>query len=331
MKQLFCIMLGLISIVSYRIACDVNSQQLHRFLWANYLQYKGNTHQAHQWYQKTFEHKVPIHIHEGYVPFLFQTGQFTKIVQLIPKLDTEFADNPDIQRIFALALEKTGKQEEADNRFIALSKKFKTNQEIVFRTAQLFIQQQKLDEALTLIEAYLNNAQRKPNNFIFYFLKAQLHLHLKQIKKSHESVKKSLELYPQFDKSWLLYAMIEEQLGNINNAIKGYTSFLERTQLPTAQIQNHLLELVFRQKMVTQNKQSINVNRSCFNKALLLLQQKQYSKALKHIDHCLEEKNSETDEKITQDSNSFFYGQTGTRSTSITSLDRTKSNQKFMV
>lgn len=267
----------------------IDSQQLHRFAWANYLQYKKSFAEAQQWYQKIFEQPAPLYIHAGYIPFLFETQQFDRIVQLIPSLDTLFAENPSMQHLFVLALERSGKQKNAVDRLMTLSDKFKSHQEIMFQTMQFFIQQQDFKRAIEIIETYLNNAPHKPNNFIFYFVKAQLHIHLKQPELAYESIKKSLELYPQFDKSWLLYAMIAEQQGNISEAIKGYSSFLERTQSPNQQIEQHIIELFLKQKMIAEQKQKITINRSCFNKALATLQQKEYRKALQVIDGCLQE------------------------------------------
>ena len=40
------------------------------------------------------------------------------------------------------------------------------------------------------------------------------------------SVKKSLELQPRFDRGWLLYSLIEEQLGNTKEALRGYATYL---------------------------------------------------------------------------------------------------------
>lgn len=276
-----------------------DTRQLHQYVWANYLQFAGKSTQAEQWYQKMFEDKTPSYAYEGYLHFLFETKQYQRIVALIPKLDTFFADDPYIQRIFATALENIGRKQEAIDRFTALSKKFKTDQEIIFHTAQIFIGQGNFQKGLEVIQSYVDNAPRKPNNFIFYFLKSQIHLQLNQMKQAQESIKQSLELYPHFDKSWLLYAVIEEQAGNITNAINGYTSFLEQSQeAANAQIEQHLLELVFKQQVINNQSKSINIKGACFNETILLFQKKQYRKALKHLERCIKQEGTDNEKKL---------------------------------
>lgn len=282
-----------ITITSWLCLNAVTTTELkHEYMLANYYTSLGKYDKAQEWFQKVITDNPPPYVYEGYIDFLYKTKNYGLIVALIPKLDSLFANNPEVQRIFATSLENMGNKKEAFDRFIQMSSKFPTDQETIFRTAQIFILQGNFEKALATLQQYLDKAPRKPNNFIFYFIKAQIHLQLKQIKEAQESIKQSVELYPHFDKSWLLYALIEEQVGNISNAINGYTSFLEQSQeAANAQIEQHLLELVLKQK-IESNKKNINVNSACFEKIKSFFQKKKYRKGVKQFDQCIQEPSS---------------------------------------
>lgn len=260
----------------------------HEYILANYYTSLGKYDKAQEWFAKIIADNPPAYVYEGYIDFLYKTKNYALIAALIPKLDQLFTDKPDIQRIFATSLENIGKKKEAFDRFISLSKKFSTDQEIIFKTAQIFILQGNFEKALEVIRQYVDTAPRRPNNFIFYFIKAQIHLQLKQIKDAEESIKQSVELYPHFDKSWLLYALIEEQIGNIAHAIDGYTSFLEQSQeAANAQIEQHLLELVLKQQIADSGKKQISINGTCFERIKACFSKKKYRKGITQFGSCI--------------------------------------------
>jgi tetratricopeptide (TPR) repeat protein len=92
--------------------------------------------------------------------------------------------------------------------------------------------------------------------------------------------------------------MLHEQLGKMQQAIKGYTTFLEVSESPLPHIQEHLLRLMFKQKMAEAQGQQTSINLSCFEQALLLFKQKKYRKALEIIDSCLLKEPRDNDGKI---------------------------------
>lgn len=265
-----------------------NQQNWHRYFWANYEQFGGNNTTAQQWYTALLTENDSAHLYKGYLHFLHAIGDYTQILSLMAKFDSVFSDDPNIQYIFVQALEKKGKQEEAEKRLFHLSNKFKTHQEIAFHTANAYIRRKELSNALNVIDTLLNNSPQKPNNFIFYFLKSQINMQLNKKDDALENVKRSLEIHPAFDKGWLLYALIEEQRGDLDNAIKGYTTFLELTGT-NKQIEQHLLNLIFKQKMIRQNNPYLMVDMPCLQKALLLFEKQKYHEALQEVDQCLEQ------------------------------------------
>lgn len=245
MKKLF-----LICLTGSLIAKETqDTQNLHRYLLANYYQYGQDYKNAGSWYAQIHPDNASMYIYQGYIPYLASTGAHDEIVKIIPQLDAQLTDNYEMQLLFANALEQTGKKKEAYEHLIALNEKNKTNQELAFRVAQIYLENTEPENALRVIDNILNSAARRPNNYVFYFLKSQIYLSLNNKKEALTSIKQCIEVYSRFDKSWLLYAMLLEQEGKLEEAIKGYQHFLEITAEPKGQIERHVMSLGIRQKM----------------------------------------------------------------------------------
>jgi len=293
-----CIFIIVISTTIIYRTYSITASNLHPYIWANYNHFAGNTKATHHWYQKIFSSPGSIYTYKGYIHFLYDLGQYQQIIKLIDSLNTIFSQDPDTQRIFALAFEKTNNQAQADERFIRLNDQFKSHQEIALHTANVYLRKKEPENALKVIDNLLNSSPKKPNYFIFHFLKAQIYTQLNKHQDARTHIKKSLEMHPQFDKGWLLFAILEEQAGKIDEAIKGYTTFLEITGGSNKTIEQRLLALILQQKMAEKNNQPLFLNRSCFNKALLLFKQKQYTRALDQIDKCLKQSPDSNDDKL---------------------------------
>jgi len=204
-----------------------NHTNFHRYFWANYNHFSGNTSHAQDWYKQLFSTHNCVYGYKGYLTLLMDTKQFTKIVELMPSLQKKFIQDPDVQLIFVQALQKIKKNQLADSLIISLSQSFKTHPDIVLAAAQTYLQRKEPENALLTINGYLNNTPRRPNSFIFYFLKSHIYVQLNQFSNALDNVKKCLDLHPHFDKGWLLYASLYEKEGNIQEALSGYTTFLE--------------------------------------------------------------------------------------------------------
>lgn len=266
------------------------TDRFHNFLLANYEQAKGAHDKAHKGYQRLLlSPDAPIHLYKGYVPLLAATRNYQQIVLLMPKLSAHFENDPDIQLIFGQALEHVGKHKEADDHYIKLSRQFKTHQEIIFQAVNSYRRNKERSNAIQVIDDLLNNSPKKPNNFIFHFMKAQLYTELSDSNNARQCLDTSLKLYPHFDKGWLLFGMLEEQAGKLDDAIDGYKKFLELSGTPNQQLERHLLELLIKRRMYNTNQKTMSIKDSCLLDGLSLFQRQEYRKGIQAIDKCLEQ------------------------------------------
>ncbi len=267
-------------------ALFAQANNLHRYMWANYKQFGGKKEEVQEWYNRIFaSDKHSIFSNKGYLYFLRDHGNFQRIVELMPKLQATFTHDPDMQLIFVTALKKTGNTQAADAALIQLSHQFKTHAELILQATETLVQRKELSNALSLIDDYLNSAPRRPHNFIFYFLKGQIYVQMHEYQQARLHVEQCLEAHPRFPQGWLLLAILEEQQGKIEDAIKGYSSYLEIAG-SNQQIERHVLDLTLKQKTAQTNQQILFVNQSAFQKALILFERKQYQAALDQLNQC---------------------------------------------
>lgn len=204
----------------------LQANKLHRYFMASYYQAGNKIEKAHTWYNRLVNDAMPPYAYKGYISFLHTLGHSNHIYTLMPKVDTLLPNDPDTQLIFAQVLEQTGKEKESHERIINLSHKFPLNEEICYAATQIFLKRNEPKNAIAAIDTLVNTAPRKQNTFIFHYSKAIALLSLENRALALESVKKSLELQPHFDRGWLLYSLIEEQLGNTQEALRGYATYL---------------------------------------------------------------------------------------------------------
>ena len=201
-----------------------------------------------------------------------------------------------MQLLFATALEQTGKKNEAHARLVLLNEQYKSNQELAFKVVQMYLERSEPENALKVIKNLLNNSPRRPNNFIFLFMESQIYLQLNKKPEALAAIKQCIETYPKFDKSWLLYAALQEQEGKIEEAIKGYTTFLEVSPQPNSEIERHLLMLAFRQKLQKQKNGSEPIH--SLTQAAQLFDKKEYAKALQNVNQFLAKSPNDSEARL---------------------------------
>lgn len=281
MKKFFLI--SLVTCITSYCASD----NLHRYMWANYNQFAGKKEVASRWYNDIFMTNPSLYAYKGYAHLLFDAGQYKAMLPLLPKLEPLFTKDPILGLIFAQALDQTGNAQAADERIITLNDKFKNNQEIAYQTVSTYVRRKEPENALRIIDNFLNGSPRKPTHFVFYFLKSQIYAKLNNLPEALTNIQKSLEMQPYFDRGWLMLALLQENAGRIQEAIKGYTTFLEIAG-PQGEVESHLMQLLFKQKMAQQQVSSLVANKNYFALALQLFEKKEFPAALANVNLCLQ-------------------------------------------
>ena len=259
-----------------------------------------NKPQLSQKYYQELLIEAPVYAYKGFVQFLFATEQYKEIALLIPKLQDQFKDDLSVQLIFGQSLAEIGQEEAASQKFISLQQKHKSNQELTYLAAVSYSKTSP-QKAIDVISEYLNSAPMQPRDCIFYFLLSQLFMSLNNRPQAIEHVKKSLDLCPRFDKGWLFLGLIQEQEGHINDAIAGYTRYLQLTG-SDKRVEYQLQKLLVQSKMTspmnglgsTQNIKSS----SCLTSALSWYELGSYENALYACDNCLKEHPDNQDARL---------------------------------
>ena len=233
---------------------DTFAQNIHTYMWANYQTFNGFHKTATKWYKQILCPSAPIYSYQGYAHCLFGQKKYAKVVQLMQQFPTQFTNDAALQKIFAQSLSLIGKTKEADALFISLNIQFAHHPDIALHAVESYLRAKEPVNALLTIDNLMNGTHQQAHNFIFYFIKAQIHLQMHDIKQAQVSITKSLELHPTFDKSWLFFALLAEQDERLEDAIKGYTLFLQISKKPHQGIQKRLFDLIMKQKMSTKKQ-----------------------------------------------------------------------------
>lgn len=275
---------------------------LHQYTMAHYSVVKGDYSTAKNRYATLLHdqqlHRVPTYAYRGYIHYLNDAKDYQSIVRLLPTIEASYTNDPDISLLCAQALANVGKTQEASQKILALSTKFKEHPEIVFAAAQLYLDNKEPKNALNVIETLLNTPPHRGSDRIFSLMKAQIHMQLSEYQEALETVETCLNLYPTFDQGWLFYAMLQEHKTALDLAIKGYTHFLEYTDKPNKEIERHLVRLAVKKGVRDQHKQTMNVSHSCLQSAMNHFNNKNYTAALEAVDACLKQNPLHTDGRI---------------------------------
>jgi len=293
-----CISLALGISVQSQEPQDHDGHNLHLYFLAQYKTAEGSLREASRYFDQLISKTQPPQAaYKGYVQFLALNNQYPQILSLVKKLDETFPDDPTVQMAIVEALEHSQNQKESVERLIRLSQKNLTSQEIALKTAQVYLARQEPENAIKVLDGYLDNATQKPNLFMFHFLKTQILIQLNKKQPALDEIKKCLKAHSRFDKGWLVYAMLEEQLGNLQGAIKGFSTFLDLVGNDNT-VAHHLMQLMFKQKMIEEKTNTLDVSIPCLKKALILFQQKKHKAALEQIEECLKKNGKDPEARL---------------------------------
>ncbi len=275
MKRIY---IALLTIYSIHAHTSITPDKLHQNWAGAYMEHKGELQQALQWYKKLIaEPETPGFMYKGMLHLLGQTQTYGPIIRLMPKVENAFKDDVEVQLLFAQALEKGGYQTAADDRIIKLFDANKQNPEVALLAAQTYLRRKELDNATHVINQHLSNAPGNIQNFVFYFLLAQIDVTRNKASEAIAHLQKSLDLNPQFDKGWLLYAILNEQAHDVPKSIEGYATYLETTTIPDPHLAKHLLQLALKEHGLVHQTDG---NAPGIQQILALFEEHKYKKAI---------------------------------------------------
>lgn len=270
-----------------------NKIHIQRCFWANYYHFKGNTKDATLWFSRLFSAQVPSICHASYIHFLFDTKDFSKIYTLKDLIEKEFSSDISLQLLLAQVLTMYGQEHTIHQNLIELNKKHPEHPELTLYAVQIFSNKKEFEQAILCIDNFLNKSTRLPNMFLFHFSKAQLYVQLNNFALALESAQYAMELFPYFDKTWLMLGLLYEQVGQIEEAIHAYQKYLTMTLKPVKEFEQRVMVLALQQKMLkTSIEKKIDGVTDVLKIAKEFYKKKAYNEALRHIDLVLTQESS---------------------------------------
>jgi predicted Zn-dependent protease len=284
-----CCVIGFLPCLAESTGAKEYAQTLHQTMWATFLHHDKQYVPAEDWYTALTKNSASIYSLKGYILFLFDRQRYTEIVAYVPTIKEHFAHDVDVQRIAAHALALSGRVQDADAYFIALYKQFPTNADIALETIKALVRVNNTQEAVEITQSIINKTPYKASVFIFYFVQAQLQVKLGNVQQARESLQQCINMRPDFAQGWLLMSLFEAQVGNVVSATQHYHSFVQLSGTRDANLENHLLMLAQKQSMPQSGiAKPLLLNKTpSLEKALAFYKDRQFSKALAAVDHCI--------------------------------------------
>lgn len=253
----------------------------------------GNFDNALLEFEKLENKEKSVYFYERFIKFLFTTNQFDHIVNLDKKIKNAFKNNLEIQKIFAQSYFYLGKGIQADIALEKLIKKYPQDIQLSYFRAVSYIKRGELKKASNFINQCLKNKNLTSKYFLFYFLQSKIYLQNNENEKALELINKSLDLYPNFEKGWLLKALLEEQQGKIEQAIVGYKRFLDIVGEDES-VEKQLVRLLFSKKRFNEAAQVLKEVKTktpaqIFDLALIEWKNGKTNEALKKIESLLKD------------------------------------------
>ena len=222
------------------------------YLSAEFSTALGDKTQAYRSYERILGRSDGIEAKRGYIRLLFADGKLEKLAQ-----ETNiFEGDKETQLIFVQAYLGTGRTQQAKELLSKLVNAYPKDEQVHYFAAMFYLRSGQNQEALQSIEDFLAGAEQGPRLAIFHFLKSKILLSLGKKEEALVAAKKSVELYPKFEKGLLFSGMLAEQLGNAQEAIQGYRRFLDVVG-SDAMVEKQLINLLFTQKRFSEAKDEL--------------------------------------------------------------------------
>lgn len=267
----------------------------YRYLVASYQHAQGKALQSLASYNHLFKLNPSPYAYNDFFQLLFNSGQYQKIITLYESkhelFSSIFNDNTSVQLSLAQSYLICNQEQKAEKIFKNLALQHPDDAQIAYFTGLAYVQSNQSEKALAFINSCLKNPALKQKYFLFYFLNSKAYALKNKYTQALESIETSLKLFPKFDHGLLLKAMLLEQMGKINDAIKGYQHFLDLVGRDTM-VEKQLAQLLFTQQRFTEaevylKRLNNNNHEYLFNLALMEFKKGRDKQALAHIDKAL--------------------------------------------
>jgi tetratricopeptide (TPR) repeat protein len=238
-------------------------------------------------------------VEHALVRILSKNGRYEQVASKDKAL---FENDMEVQLLFAEAYINTGRLKDAEGLLRILRKKFSTNEQVVYFLGVLLVKQGRNDEAITEIDSFLSKSLSQPKHAMFHLLKAKIYMSINKGNDALIALDKGIELYPEFDKAWLMRALLLQNKQDIDGAVKSYKKFLDISP-NNNDVRRQLVTILASQRRFEQAKSELekindDTDSHYFNLSLLEWKSGDLKSALVTINKSLEKKSSNIKAKV---------------------------------
>lgn len=268
------------------------------FLEAEYLRFSGKLPEALTRYQSFLAFNPSPHAHSGLLLLLADLGQHDNVVKHYEnekdKLEEALKSNPSVQLAIAQSYLLINNIEQAEKIFADLAQSNPENEQVAYFATMAFLKTNQLEKAQELIEKCLAKPSLRQKHFLFHFLHAKVCFQKNDLEQAKKSINSCLALSPKFSQALLFNAIVQEQRGLIDDAIKGYEHFLSLAQRDVS-TEKHVISLLFSRAKKGDYERAIKylerINAKTadyyYDLALLHFQNKDNKNAMKNLEQAL--------------------------------------------
>lgn len=187
----------------------------------------------------------------------------------------------------------TDQDTKAETLFESLATDYPDNEQVAYFSCLSKLKRNDLDAAMVSIDTALSNFALRSRHFLFYLLKSKILVQQNKLQEALTVIEKSIEQFPRFDRAHLFKAVLLEQMGSINEAIQGYKKFLDIVGHDEA-VEKQLVQLLFSQnhygealKYLKRANNSKTTPECCCDIGVIEFKGGNYHKALEHFNEAL--------------------------------------------
>ncbi len=228
-----------------------STEHYFHFLKASYQYKVGKVRDSLNTFQKLFSSSPALDAYSDYFKLLYAIGKSDILLKIYLKqkkdFDKTFKNNVDVNMTIAQTYLDKGMIAEAERVYLKMAESNVDNEPIAYFAATALARQGDKKRAKEWLDRGIKNPSLKRIHHLFYFLKSKMLIDENKSQEALATIEKSLELAQNFDQALLVKALLLEQLGKINDAIKGYQHFLDAVG-HDEMIEKQVVQLLFSQQ-----------------------------------------------------------------------------------